>query len=152
MVRFALILAAIAVLALPQATPAQEPITNVCDFPIIVETTRDKGKFHELPGVANAPFLASVSGQLFVLITNLENGKTIQVNISGPAFLYEDGALLTGASLFFFASPPLEVSGDIPANGLFLTAGRVFVTGDENTVHTDLLGGTIREDLCDRLD
>ena len=44
------------------------------------------------------------------------------------------------------------MSGDIPANGLFLTAGGVFVTGDENTVHTDLLGGTIREDLCDRLD
>jgi hypothetical protein len=152
MLKVALILAAVAVLALPQTAPAQdEPITNVCDFPIIVETTRDKGKFHELPGVANAPFLASVSGQLFVLITNVENGETTEVNVSGPAFFSEDGSLLTGASLFFFASPPLEVSGDIPANGLFLTAGPVFVTGDENTVHTELLGGTIREDLCDRL-
>lgn len=153
MLKFALVLAAVAALALPQTTPAQEePITNVCDFPIIVETTRDKTKFHELPGGADAPFLASVSGQLFVLITNVENGKTTEVNVSGPVFLTEEGALLTGASLFFFASPPLEVSGDIPANGLFLTAGPVFVTGDEDSVHTELLGGTIREDLCDRLD
>src|SRR3954464_5870389 len=101
MSKLALVLAAVVVLALPQAVAAQEPITNVCDFPITVETPRDKGKFHELPGVANAPFLASVSGQLFVLITNLENGNTTQVNVSGPAFLAEDGALLTGASLFF---------------------------------------------------
>jgi hypothetical protein len=79
-------------------------------------------------------------------------GKTTQVNVSGPAFFTEGGSLLTGASLFVFASPPLEVSGDIPANGLFLTGGPVFVTGDEDSVHTELLGGTIREDLCDRLD
>jgi hypothetical protein len=153
MLKLTLILTAVAVLALPQATPAQgEPITNVCDFPITVEVSRESGGFHELPGVANAPFLASLSGQFFVRITNVENGNEIEVNVSGPAFFYEDGSLLTGASLFFFASPPLEVSGDIPANGLFLTAGRVFVTGDENTVHTDLPGGRIREDLCDRLD
>jgi hypothetical protein len=150
MLRLVLILAAVAALALPQTSQGQEPITNVCDFPITVETSRDKGTFHELPGVANAPFLASVTGQLFVVITNLDTGKSIEVNVSGPAFLTENGAILSGASLFFFPSPPLEVTGDIPV-GLILTAGPVLVTGDENSVHTELLGGTIRADLCDAL-
>jgi hypothetical protein len=152
MLKLALILSAVFVLALPQATPAQEPIINVCDFPITVEVSRESGGFSELPGGAHAPFLSSVHGQFFVTITNLENGRSIEVNVSGPAFFTEDASLLTGASLFFFASPPLEVSGDIPANGLFLTAGPVLVTGDEDSVHTELVGGTIREDLCDRLD
>jgi hypothetical protein len=150
MLRLVLIFAAVAALVLPQATQGQEPIMNVCDFPITVETSRDKGVFHELPGVASAPFLASVTGQLFVVITNLDTGKSIEVNVSGPAFLTENGAILSGASLFFFPSPPLEVTGDIPV-GLILTAGPVLVTGDENTVHTELLGGTIRADLCDAL-
>lgn len=151
MLKLALILAAVALLAFPQATPAQEePITNVCDFPITVEATRDKGVFHELPGVANAPFLASVTGQIFVLITNVETGDSIEVNVSGPAFFTEDETILTGASLFFFASPPLEVTGDIPV-GLILTAGPVVVTGDEDSVHTEFIGGRIRADLCDDL-
>jgi hypothetical protein len=151
MLRLVLILAAVTALVLPPASQGQEPITNVCDFPIIIETSRDKEVFRELPGVANAPFLAAVTGQLFVVITNVDTGKSIEVNVSGPAFFTEDGALLTGASLLFFPSPPLEVSGDIPANGLFLTAGPVFITGDEDSVHTELLGGTIRADLCDVL-
>jgi hypothetical protein len=150
-VKLALILGAVAVLTFPQTTLAQqEPITNVCDFPIIVETTRDKAAFHELPGVANAPFLASASGQIFVLITNVETGDSIEVNVSGPAFFTEDATILTGASLFFFSSPPLEVTGDIPV-GLILTAGPVVVTGDEDSVHTEFIGGTIRADLCDDL-
>jgi hypothetical protein len=148
--KLALVLAGVFLLAMPSASQAQEPILNVCDFPITVETSRDKGFFHELPGVANAPFLASITGQLFVVITNVETGRSIEVNVSGPAFLTENGAVLSGASLFFFPSPPLEVTGDIPV-GLILTAGPVLVTGDENTVHTELLGGTIRADLCDAL-
>jgi hypothetical protein len=148
--KLALVLAGVFLLAIPSASQAQEPILNVCDFPITVETSRDKGIFRELPGVANAPFLATVTGQLFVVATNLENGKSLEVNVSGPAFLTEEGAVLTGSSLFFFPSPPLEVSGDIPV-GLILTAGPVLVTGDENTVHTELIGGRIRADLCDVL-
>src|SRR5215211_6111821 len=103
--KLALLLAVVFLLAIPSASQAQEPILNVCDFPITVETSRDKEIFRELPGVANAPFLATVTGQLFAVVTNLENGKSVEVNISGPAFLTEESAVLTGSSLFFFPSP-----------------------------------------------
>jgi hypothetical protein len=150
MLKLALILAALAAFAVPQVSQAQEPITNVCDFPITVETSRENALFHELPGGANAPFLASATGQIFVVITNVESGKSIEVNVSGPGFFTENETIVSGASLFFFPSPPLEVTGDIPV-GLILTAGPVSVTGDEDTVHTELIGGTIRADLCDVL-
>jgi hypothetical protein len=76
--------------------------------------------------------------------------KGWRLNVSGPGYLTDSGFVASGASLFFFPSPPLEVSGDIPV-GLILTAGPVLVTGDENTVHTEFICGTIRADLCDVL-
>jgi hypothetical protein len=148
--KLALLLATIAALVLPQASFGQGPITGVCSFPFTIEQTRGQGDMtHSLPGMANAPFLASGTGQVFVVITNLDNGKSIEVNVSGPIFFTANGVVLTGASLFFFA-PPLVVTGDIPV-GLILTAGPVLVTGGGGTVHTELLGGTIRANLCDVL-
>lgn len=67
-----------------------------------------------------------VTGLLFVQLTNLDNGSSIEINISGPAHITttSDGSmtvLLLGRSAFFDLGP------DGPS-GLFVTSGPVELT------------------------
>lgn len=50
-----------------------------------------------------------ITGRLVVKLTNLSTGKTIQVNVSGPSFISEDGSTLTLRGL----------------SGIFVTAGQL---------------------------
>jgi hypothetical protein len=135
------------------AAAQDEPITGVCSFPITVEESKTHGgKFHLLP-TENAPFLASATGQIFVLITNVETGKSLEVNASGPLFIREDSLIATGQTFVFFGDPQFPVpTGDIPV-GLFLVSGPLLVNLSEEgfVASTELLGGRIGPNLCDVL-
>jgi hypothetical protein len=138
------------------AAAQAEPLTGVCSFPITVELSKGTGgKFHPIP-TEHAQFVATFTGLFFNRITNVETGKSLEVNTSGPFLIIgDDSFIATGTILFFFGDPRFPVpTGDIPTPGLFLVSGPVLVNLNEegSVVSTELLGGHIRpNNLCDVL-
>jgi hypothetical protein len=133
----------------PTASSQGTTLTGVCSFPILFETTAAHGDMvHFLP-TDQAPFVLAVTGQSFTTVTNLDNGKSITVNASGPLLQQPDGSLLfLGQTLFGLN----RTVGDIP-QGLFLTSGPALVTFDQSGRLADvqLLSGVISGNLCDAI-
>jgi hypothetical protein len=108
------------------------------DFAVRVAATTDQGTLKTFSSGA-----AMITGALKVDVTNLENGKTIGLNISGPATFTADGTTLIGTGRWLFfgeagffgrAEPTLELS-----------VGRFTI--DNTTVTLTSRNGTVRE-LC----
>jgi hypothetical protein len=82
--------------------PSEDASGQFCDdFTVLIHPIENKG------------FLLSFSdgrvfgaGQLKIELTNLESGKTIVVNASGPIFLSADGATITLKGATLLAGPP----------------------------------------------
>jgi hypothetical protein len=134
------------VLAVP-ATAQTAVIYGVCSFPI----THEFPKVHiahsgPLP-TSSAPFEGFDTGQVFVRITNVLNGKSVEVNANSAAFYMDDGtAFFRGESVTFFSSR----RGDIPA-GVWVVVGSVHVTfGQDGSIQT-ATGGVLRRDICSEL-
>jgi hypothetical protein len=80
------------------------------------------------------------TGALKVQVTNLDTGKSLVLNISGPGVALPDGTLVTeGSWLFFF--PAGNPQGQEP--GLIAIHGRT----ESNSTSFTVLSGHV-EDIC----
>jgi hypothetical protein len=126
------------------AQPIREPLViedeqfnNLCPFPVLLEITANKEyvKFF-------SDGRLFVNGKLFVRITNLQTGESLDANVSGPAhitLLNERGA---GRGIFLLF--PEDVGGP----GIILGTGRVDVVRGEDGFITDLEIKGTTFDVC----
>ena len=105
----------------PVTQPPDDVITEVCPFPIFIETLAAKefSKTHE-NGVE------IITGRLVVRITNTETGESQVYNISGPVHITRDGPIET--DIFGGRSLLLD-----PSFGVLVTSGRVVGTFNTDT-------------------
>lgn len=102
---FALAVAAVFLAPVAAADkPLKEPLPfpdatgQFCeDFPVLVHATENRGTAHVFSTGAVA-----FTGTLKVEVTNLDTGKTIALNISGPGKISADGTTLTGSGPWLF--------------------------------------------------
>jgi hypothetical protein len=83
-----------------------------------------------------------VNGKLFVRITNLDTGESLDVNVSGPAHITLVSERSAGRGIFLLF--PQDVGGP----GLILTTGRVDVVRGEDGFITNLTVKGTSVDVC----
>jgi hypothetical protein len=100
------------------------------DFDVLVHATTNRGRTYIFSSGA-----VMFTGALKVEVTNVESGKTISLNISGPGKISAEGDVLTGSGPWLFfgeagffgpGSPP-ELSTNNGAIAIDLTDGS-FIT------------------------
>jgi hypothetical protein len=132
---------------LPFTDPIFIPAANACGFDVLA--TPQAGR----PNQAKVILFANMrifSGPVFVTLENLSTGKTIDLNVSGPAHVSLSGNTVSilGPSINLFPGP-----GDILAypdlSPLQLIHGQIVYTFDdqENLISVDKVTGTV-EDVC----
>ena len=120
--------------------PTKEPLPGsdfsgqfCADFPVLVHVVSDKEFLLTFSGGERAMF----AGQAKLELTNLDTGKSITVNASGPGtFSFDEGTLtfrgstlLAGEAGFFGPSPRLTLSGgqivlDLATNAILSETGQ----------------------------
>jgi hypothetical protein len=88
----------------PEAAPAPFPEATgqYCeDFAVRIRATTNRGTIRVFSTGA-----AMITGTLKVEVTNLETGKTIELNISGPARISSDGTTLVGTGAWLLFGEP----------------------------------------------
>jgi hypothetical protein len=139
-----LLLTVLATGAAGAAQPIREPLViededfnNLCPFPVRLEITANK---EYVKFFSDGRIL--VNGKLFVRITNLVSGESLDANVSGPAHI----TLLSerGAGRGIFLLFPEDAGGP----GIILGTGRVDVVRGEDGFITnlDIRGTTF--DVC----
>jgi hypothetical protein len=133
--------------ALAPGAGAVTGLTGICSFPISIDQTRAQGDKGHFP--TSGPFTEGFfTGQVFVKITNDLNGKSIELNISGPGFNLVDGSfVLSGTSLLLLRS---TATGDIAGPGMFITHGPVILSFTDH-LNVQVVGGTVSGNLCSTL-
>jgi hypothetical protein len=99
-----LALAAPAMADKPEMAPSPfgESTGQYCDdFAVRIRATTDRGTIKVFSTGA-----ALITGTLKVEVTNLESGKTIELNISGPARFSSDGTTLVGTGAWLLFGEP----------------------------------------------
>jgi hypothetical protein len=150
-------LAVVTLLLMPGVARADQPMREglpQADFTIQGSCSFDV----DLHIIRNNEFITTfsdgrqlITGALVVSLTNVDTGKAITLNISGPVFFtpHEDGSLtvaLNGRSLVFFAAGDL---GPGSAGVLELTSGPAVIEFDANgsaVSYTKASAATV--DLC----
>ena len=128
----------------PERVPVPaEPITfdagQVCDFPISFDPVQQGEKIAFF-----ADGRARLTGVSKGLITNLDNGRSIRFNASGPSWLDSD----TGQGHQLFVLFPEDVGGP----GIFMVRGNVTFTRDEDGFFTSITNtGNRSGNLCDAI-
>ena len=85
-----------------EPAPFAEATGEFCEgFAVHIRATTDRGKIKVFSSGA-----AMVTGALKVEVTNLETGRSIEVNISGPARFSADGTTLVGTGRWLFFGEP----------------------------------------------
>jgi hypothetical protein len=143
----AVVVALLAVTGASGGKPIREPLfiegfelPNVCPFPVFIDVTANKefvtlfddGRLH-------------VTGKLFVTVTNMDSGESLELNVSGPAVISPDSERILGRGLFFLF--PEDVGGP----GLILTTGRVDVIRAEDGFIDELTVRGRTVDVCAEL-
>jgi hypothetical protein len=126
------------------AQPIREPLViededfnNLCAFPVRLEITANK-EYVKLFSDGRI----FVNGKLFVRITNLDTGESLDVNVSGPAHITLVSERSAGRGIFLLF--PQDVGGP----GLILTTGRVDVVRGEDGFITNLTVKGTSVDVC----
>jgi hypothetical protein len=107
-------------------------VDNSCSFDVRIDFVRNAEYIIVFTDPSGEPTRGIITGALVQRFTNVESGKSIVVNASGPAFIGNDSLVLGGRSTIF-----------IPGR-LFLSAGRVQFDATGNL--TGVTGKTT--DLC----
>jgi hypothetical protein len=143
----AVVVALLAVTGASGGKPVREPLfiegfelPNICRFPVFIDVTAnnefvtffDDGRVH-------------VTGKLFVTVTNMDSGESLELNISGPAVISPDSERILGRALLFLF--PEDVDGP----GLILTTGRVDIIRGEDGFIDDLSVRGQTVDVCAEL-
>ena len=122
---------------IPVTQPPDDVITDVCPFPIFIETLANNefSKTHQ-NGVE------IITGRLVVRITNTETDESQVYNISGPVHITRDGPIET--DIFGGRSLLLD-----PSIGVLVTSGRVVATFNTDTGEFQIISrrGNV-EDVC----
>ena len=135
----ALVAASVALAAPPERAPlfAEDFVAeDVCAFPVLIEVTANKeyitffsdGRIH-------------VNGKLFVRVTNLDTGSSLDLNVSGPVTVTDTETLRGRGLLILF---PQDAGGP----GLLLTTGRVVLIRGEDGFIADATFTGRKVDLC----
>ena len=121
-------------------------LEGFCPFPISHDFPKVHGnRGHEVPGAS--PYVAFYTGQVDVVVTNLDTGASVEATSNGALFsLDEHTAYLRGQSVAFFDSP----RGEVPA-GVWVLDGNMIATNDDAGRITSVSGAIIRRDLCAEL-
>jgi hypothetical protein len=114
-----------------------EDFNNLCAFPVRLEITANK-EYVKLFSDGRI----FVNGKLFVRITNLDTGESLDVNVSGPAHITLVSERSAGRGIFLLF--PQDVGGP----GLILTTGRVDVVRGEDGFITNLTVKGTSVDVC----
>jgi hypothetical protein len=138
------LLAVLATGAAGAAQPIREPLViedeefdNLCPFPVLLEITANK----EYVKVFSDGRLF-VNGKLFVRITNLDTGESLDANVSGPAHITPLSERGAGRGIFLLF--PEDVGGP----GIILGTGRVDIVRSEDGFITDLTIRGTTFDVC----
>ena len=126
------------------AQPIREPLViedpdfdNLCQFPVRIEITANK---EYVKFFSDGRLL--VNGKLFVRITNLDSGESIDVNISGPASVTPTSERNMGRGILLLF--PEDAGGP----GLFLNTGRLdIIRGEDGFITNYTVRGT-SVDVC----
>jgi len=125
------------------------PAAAACGFDVLFTPQAGRPNKERLIQFANT---AIIAGPLFVTITNLSTGKTINLNISGPQRISFSGN--TTAELLgpYVTLLPADVATAAGLPLLSLTYGRVVVTVDQqfNISSIQSVTGTV-QDVCQLL-
>lgn len=136
---------ATAAVGLAPGVGAATGVTGVCSFPISFDVTRAQGDRGHFP--AGGPLSAGFfTGQVFVRITNDLNHHSIEVNASGPGFVFDDGTFVLGGTSVVFLFP--GDTGDITGPGIFITHGPVLFSQIDGHANTVMNGGSVSGNLC----
>jgi hypothetical protein len=126
------------------AQPIREPLViedadfdNLCKFPVRIEITANK---EYVKFFSDGRLL--VNGKLFVRITNLDTGKSMDVNISGPANVTPTSERNMGRGILLLF--PEDAGGP----GLFLNTGRLAVIRGEDGFITNYTVRGTSVDVC----
>jgi hypothetical protein len=128
----------------PQREPVpggviSEPAGAVCDFPIDINPLKLR---EELTFFSDGRI--RVTGVAIVEVTNVDTGRSIVINSSGPSWL--DRNTGQGPQLFFLF--PTDVGGP----GIYLYRGNVTYTRDDEGNFTSISAtGTRSGNLCEAL-
>ena len=154
MPRKSLIAAAVAVLAVPLTfvptaaadKPSKEPVPNedatgqfCADFPVLVHATTNREFAYVFSSGATL-----ITGTLKVEVTNLETGKTIALNVSGPGRISADGTTLTAVGTWIFFGEASTFGPGSPPE-LSINSGRVVISLAD-TSFVSRIGKSV--DLC----
>ena len=97
-----------------------------------------------------------LTGPLFLTLANLRTGKTVDVNVGGPAQLEFSGTTTTvvgmGPGIIAFPPAPLSVTSAAGLPPVPLLHGRAVITVDAqgNVTAIQVTGGTV-QDVCELL-
>jgi hypothetical protein len=149
---FAIALAAVVAILLAPTALADKPVKTPApfgeftgqfceDFAVRIVPTTDQETLKTFSDGS-----AMVTGALKVDITNLENRKTIALNISGPAKFTADGATLIGTGRWLFFGEAGSFGRPVPT--LELSVGRFTLDLATGTIASR--NGTVRQ-LCGEL-
>jgi hypothetical protein len=126
------------------AQPIREPLVivdadfdNLCPFPVRIEITANK---EYVTFFSDGRLL--VTGKLFARIVNLDTGKSMEVNISGPANISIRGERNMGRGLLLLF--PQDAGGP----GIVLNAGRLDVLRGEDGFITNYRVRGTSVDVC----
>lgn len=145
----AVMAATLAVSGLVGMLPAHaqaDALIGICNFPISHEFPKLHGnRGHELP--PPAPYDGFDTGQVGVVITNLDTGESVEAFANSAAFAVDEhSGFFRGQSITFFDSP----RGDVPA-GVWVVNGNLRVTFDADGRVATVSGGVLRRDICAEL-
>ncbi|HSM58088.1 MAG TPA: hypothetical protein VK879_18170 [Candidatus Sulfomarinibacteraceae bacterium] len=132
-----------------EPTEPLEPfvISGACAFDVLVDAVFDRGMFKAFYDQEDHVRRFAITGALRVRLTNLSSGESIDLNVSGPAFVepQPDGTTLVagpGPWLHFFIE-------DLPA--LALVRGRTeFLIDQEGNWELLSVAGNV-QDVCQML-
>jgi hypothetical protein len=126
------------------AQPIREPLViededfnNLCAFPVRLEITANK---EYVKFFSDGRIL--VNGKLFVRITNLDSGESLDANVSGPAHITLVSERGAGRGIFLLF--PEDVGGP----GIILGTGRVDIVRGEDGFITELEIKGTTFDVC----
>ena len=126
------------------AQPIREPLViededfnNLCPFPVRLEITANK---EYVKFFSDGRIL--VNGKLFVRVTNLDTGESLDANVSGPAQITPLSERGAGRGIFLLF--PQDVGGP----GLILVTGRTDTVRGEDGFITGLTVRGTSFDVC----
>jgi hypothetical protein len=121
--------------------PSQNITAQFCpDFQVEIATTANKEVIHIF-----SSGVALITGVLKVEVTNVETGKTVALNISGPGKISADGSTISAHGTWLLYGEAGQLPG--PGPGMFLATGHTTLQVSPTGIESMSTRGTV-QDVC----